>query len=103
MIDTIMGQADLKNNTIEFKPQLPEINIEIDKTRVQQIILNFLSNAVKFSPPNEVIRVFLKTDKINDNTTTVTIQVIDYGVGISAEEQDNNFDENFNTTNMRAK
>jgi hypothetical protein len=34
MIDTIMGQADLKNNTIEFKPQLPEINVEIDKTRV---------------------------------------------------------------------
>ena len=98
-----MGQADLKNNTIEFKPLFQEINVEIDKTRVQQIILNFLSNAVKFSPPNKVIRVLLKSDKINDNTTTVTIQVIDYGVGISAEEQDNIFDENFNTSNMRAK
>ena len=45
----------------------------------------------------------MKTDKINDNTTSVIIQVIDYGIGISAEDQDNIFDDNFRTSNMRAK
>jgi hypothetical protein len=41
-----------KFRSIAIKHSLParEILVELDKTRVQQVLINLLSNAIKFSP-----------------------------------------------------
>jgi signal transduction histidine kinase len=59
----------------EFAPGLPRLRA--DKLRVQQVLLNLLSNASKFSDNKEVvIRAFTKDG-------CICISVEDQGVGIS--------------------
>jgi signal transduction histidine kinase len=51
--------------------------IYADKDKIEQIIINFLNNAMKFSPENKEIIVHLTSD-----AKKVTIGVQDYGKGI---------------------
>ena len=73
------------------KPDLPLLITDAGK--VQQIIYNFISNAVKFTPERGriEIRAGLKSDD-----TTLRIEVTDTGCGI-AEEDRNKIFEKFGT------
>lgn len=74
-------------NIIEtlFEKNLPEILVDTDK--FQQIILNLLENAVKYSDPNSVIKV--KTKSCND---FVTIEVTDKGIKIEDKDKEKIFE-----------
>ncbi|WP_339677885.1 ATP-binding protein [uncultured Zhongshania sp.] len=54
-----------------------DLLVRVDAIRIQQIFANLISNAIKFSPEDEVVDIFVK--KINDN---VRIEVSDKGSGI---------------------
>ena len=58
-----------------------------DEKRLKQIILNLLTNAVKFSPENG--EIYFDTRIINDQNNYITLQfeVTDNGIGISKEQQ----------------
>jgi PAS domain S-box-containing protein len=68
---------------------IPMLNI--DKFRIEQVIRNYLSNALKFTPPEGKITISSKLFK-KKNTITgemdmfVDVDVQDTGVGISKEE-----------------
>lgn len=67
--------------------QLPEANIYADKVRIEQVIYNLISNAIKYSPnANEVIVNMDVADK------NVTVSVIDHGIGIEEKELNHIFD-----------
>ena len=53
-----------------------------DSLRLKQILLNLLTNAIKFTPPKGRIRVLASVDSSN----AMKWQVIDTGVGIPAED-----------------
>ncbi len=55
--------------------------LNIDKIRIEQVIMNLLSNAIKNTPPNGIIKVNLEK---NDNQAIITIT--DTGVGLTKEE-----------------
>lgn len=58
-----------------------------DKNRVGQIIINFLSNAIKYSPSADKIIIRSISDK-----KYLTFSVEDFGIGISEESQKKIFD-----------
>lgn len=58
-----------------------------DRTRLGQVIINLISNAVKFTPEGEVKLMIDVTGR------RATISVSDTGIGISAEEQKSIFQE----------
>ena len=60
-----------------------------DEAKVSQILRNFISNALKFTPEGE-IRVWASADPDND---TVTFSVRDTGIGIAPENLDLIFEE----------
>lgn len=57
-----------------------------DATRVQQIVQNLLSNAIKFTEEGR-IHVSVSLDEEGPDTAMVRIEVIDTGLGISADAQ----------------
>ncbi|MGB3466926.1 MAG: PAS domain-containing sensor histidine kinase, partial [Cyclobacteriaceae bacterium] len=61
--------------------------VSIDYDRMLQVLENLISNAVKFSPANTPIKI-----DISENKQYLSINVIDEGIGISKEEQQELFD-----------
>lgn len=64
-----------------------ELQVYADEHRIDQILTNFLNNAVKYAPYSETIEV-----DINTADDFVTVSVTDHGPGIPAEKQAHLFD-----------
>ncbi len=75
---------------IEITDGLPEY-IRTDEQRVDQIIKNFLSNAFKFTSKGSVSLKISHSNGLSksklDQTKTISISVIDTGIGIPEEKQ----------------
>lgn len=78
-VNSLRRQADSKGLTLTVN--VPQgISLHTDKRRLLQCILNFISNAVKYSEQGKV-EVFAE-----ENIDTVTCAVSDTGIGISKED-----------------
>jgi len=75
------------NLYVSISPAVPFI-IKSDPVRLRQVILNYLSNAIKFSN-NKDIHLNLS---LNPTANELEINVIDKGIGISKEKQGILFD-----------
>lgn len=67
------------------------ITAMVDPLRIEQVVVNLLDNAVKFSPEGGEIRVEIGLSVI-DASTMVRVSVTDQGVGIPVEQRDHIFD-----------
>ena len=74
--------TEVKSLTIAASVPADMPIIETDPAKLQQILYNFLSNAIKFSPPNEKIDL---TAQLQENR--LRISVSDRGPGIEADKQ----------------
>lgn len=79
-IDIMRPAAAAKSIALEFQPENPVLMLEGDAARLQQIAVNLLTNAVKFSGENGAIKVRVMSD-----SGVVRFSVTDTGAGISAE------------------
>jgi len=66
----------------------------LDRKIIKNILLNLLSNAIKYSGEHKEIRL-----SIEANTNSVSIKVVDEGIGIPEEEQHQMFDKFFRAKN----
>jgi signal transduction histidine kinase len=57
-----------------------------DEMRLEQVVLNLLANAIKYSPKSKEVLV-----EIASTPTYIKICIKDYGIGISKEDQENIF------------
>jgi signal transduction histidine kinase len=64
-----------------------DIQLYGDETRIEQVIINYLTNAVKYSPENKEIHV--ETDIGPDGRLLVRVR--DFGIGIRKDHQSNIF------------
>jgi signal transduction histidine kinase len=53
-----------------------------DKARINQVLVNIISNAIKYSPDSDKVKVALKAEP-----DAVTVAIKDFGMGIPKEEQ----------------
>ena len=65
-----------------------EFDINGDRDRIGQVIMNLLTNAIKYSPNSETIEVVIFQNKNN----TVSVSVKDFGIGIDWKEQEKIFE-----------
>lgn len=83
-----------KNNNnfilVNIDPAVPEYLIG-DKLRLSQIIMNLVSNALKFTNNGEVI-INVNLEKIENKSHFIEFQIKDNGIGIASADQDKIFD-----------
>ena len=88
VMDLLSPHASEKKLKVEGDWQgLEHRRVKGDPTRVRQILLNLLGNAVKFTEAGEVtMRITQEPPKATGRITTF-VEVIDTGIGISREHQ----------------
>jgi PAS domain S-box-containing protein len=59
--------------------------VTLDEDRIRQVLTNYLTNALKYSPPHQPVHTTLSVD---EHTQHVCIAVSDRGKGLTAEEQE---------------
>ena len=90
-IDFFAQEAGEKNIELIFEPDIEFKNIVIgDVTRVRQIIVNLLSNALKYTQ-NGFIKIKLHSQKIAENDIKLNFSIQDTGLGIPKEKQNRLF------------
>jgi len=84
--------AVINNNafTIEIDPTIPDYLLG-DPTKLSQIFLNLINNALKFTKNGEV-KVILQSNEINEEFTSIHFKVLDTGIGIPEEKIETIFD-----------
>ena len=71
-----------KRRKLTIALELPEeLYLEVDKIRIEQVILNLLSNAIKSTPPNGNIKI-----NLNKKQNWAEISVSDTGIGLTKKE-----------------
>ncbi len=63
-----------------------KINVFADRSRIGQVLINFLNNAVKYSPKSKLVKVYCQ---LSGNRVRISIE--DSGIGIDKKDQENIF------------
>ena len=85
MVEPLMTAAQLRCSFNGLSPTVATLVVRADKEKVQQILLNLLTNAMKFTPPGGSITIGATR---STNSDAVWIDVRDTGIGIPAERVD---------------
>jgi signal transduction histidine kinase len=82
-IDRLRLDLQRKNITLVQEIAVPLPSVDADRKRIGQVLMNLVSNALKYSYPggNIIIRAF----KCNDHC--IEVQVEDTGIGLTPEQQ----------------
>lgn len=97
VIDEVVGDMELnlkKDQRIELNNQVTD-RVHLDPKLLRNILINLVSNAIKYSPEGSVVGIDSYTEE-----DFIFIKVKDQGIGIPKEEQVHLFDRFFRAGNV---
>ncbi len=102
MLDSIMSRFDmpLKKAEMSYELDLPDEDViaEFDYDRIEQVISNLVTNAIKYSSEGNLISLSLRIQKEH-----AIISVRDRGIGIPREDIDKLFDRFYRVEKSRQR
>lgn len=87
--------SESRQQSILFEADSSHFIMDFDDDKLQKILNNLLSNALKFTPKNGEIKVRLRT-----NAEVFRIEVFDSGIGIAPEDLSNIFNRHYKTMDL---
>jgi signal transduction histidine kinase len=93
-----------RDRTLDLRIKLPafaSVRAVGDAVELDRVVVNLVSNAVKYTPPGGAITVSARRPEGSDGSAggMVELVVADDGIGISADDQEHLFTEFFRSTN----
>ena len=88
MMSVNVGEKPLEL-VIQVDSKVPD-KIYADPIRLQQVLINFVSNAIKFTDAGHVILKVICED-LKEQSCTLRFEVADTGIGMTAQQQDSLF------------
>jgi signal transduction histidine kinase len=82
--DSLLGLAQTAGVHLQIERPQQNIEVQLDRDRIQQVITNLMSNAIKYSPKGSAvtIRYFINAQNV------LEIDIIDCGPGIAPADQE---------------
>ncbi len=87
LLKSVKSFADQKNIRMYYQHPPHDVELMVDPDQFEKVVLNLLSNALKFTPENGKITLYLE-----DKERTVSITVEDTGIGIPQDMMSTIFD-----------
>ncbi|MCD8898933.1 HAMP domain-containing histidine kinase [Staphylococcus gallinarum] len=84
--------------TFEFEPYEKPINIKIDRYQLEQVLIIFIDNAMKYDQINKYIHI-----QTNLKNKQISIEITDHGVGIPKEDIEFIFDRFYRVDKSRSR
>jgi CheY-like chemotaxis protein len=83
----IMGAlAQKKGISLQLQEEIgPQLVVEADRDKINQILLNLVGNALKFTPDGGEVNVTLSQEELMEELLMLHYSVSDTGIGISQE------------------
>ncbi len=104
IVDMVYPQVKVRNQTfnVYVNDSIAE-NVYCDSIRINQVVLNLVGNAIKFTPENGVIQASVceENSPLGDSHVRVHLRVKDNGIGISPEFKDKIFESFMREDNAR--
>lgn len=92
------ARAQTRNHEIVYQPAAREVVVSGDRARLEQVVVNLLQNAVKYSPEGGRVVVVVEA-----RGSEARVSVQDPGIGIPPEEQKRLFQRFFRAGNASAR
>ncbi len=85
-VKILSGMASQNNLRLEISyGELPQTAIEGDKGKLNQVLLNLIGNAIKFTPEHGTVTVKMDLNPVDDYLYFLSFSISDTGIGIPAE------------------
>ena len=88
-----------KNHEVSFGAEVDIPLITADKQRIEQVIVNIISNAIKYTPEGGHIDLKVSSTKSN----TVVLQITDNGIGIPEDDLSHLFERFYRVEKSRSQ
>jgi two-component system, OmpR family, sensor histidine kinase MtrB len=85
-------------HTIDLRTPSMPIVVSADRLRIEQVLINLVSNAIKYSPRGGKVTI-----AVFDNSGEAAVTVSDEGIGVSQEERERIFEPFHRTGHLRGK
>ncbi len=82
-----MQQESLKKKNLKIQKEINITNESVKTSRLalSRILLNVISNAIKYNKQNEIVEVSLNEEKIDEYNSSYIFTVSDHGIGMSED------------------
>jgi two-component system sensor histidine kinase VicK len=87
-----------KNQTVNLITSLDQAIAQFDYDRMEQVLINVISNAIKYTPEDGQIEI-----KLIDHDESYRIEVTDDGIGIPEEDIDHIFERFYRVSKARSR
>ncbi|MCA9293380.1 MAG: PAS domain-containing protein [Phycisphaerales bacterium] len=98
VVETMAPQAKLKDITLSCRYGPLVYTAEADRDLVHQVIMNLVSNAIKYTPEGGRVTVSIEND---DASRSILVTVADTGLGIPPEVKSRVFEKFFRVENYK--
>lgn len=83
----LLLQKDISEKNLDLHINLDKVEIHSNEDLLQQVWINLISNAIKFTPQNGKITI-----ELMDTEDTIIVKIIDNGIGMKSENLNRIFD-----------
>ena len=87
LTDIVQIQVEEKKLCFDTKVEITEPYLIADELRLNQIFINILTNAVKYTPQGGSIQMSVREEMLENGNVRLSYQVTDTGMGMSEEFQ----------------
>jgi signal transduction histidine kinase len=95
-IDQLVEAAAARSLTLIYEPPKHFPVLMLDETKIRQVIMNFIDNAIYYTPDGGKIRI-----ELHDTGPMVELRVVDNGIGVPKTEQHHLFTKFYRAGNAR--